>query len=195
MKDNHCYISILSASYVPENGFLECPRINCLVYGNSRAWGKTLDSMSDNVVAEFLMLATLGRPPGNYNKAAAIEATYKGLPRRKILEVLGCSNQQMYNLLAADASFMEEYRQAREAGGEALVESLLTIHEDHPEIEDTNLLRLMSDNIKFCAVKLFPHKYGDRLEIKHGFVDIGSALSEAKQRATIDVTPIPDPFD
>jgi hypothetical protein len=90
---------------------------------------------------------------------------------------------------------MREYRIAREASGEALVESLLTIHEDHPEIEDTNLLRLMSDNIKFCVVKLFPHKYGDRLEIKHGTVDIGSALTEAKQRVTIDITPAPNPFD
>lgn len=141
------------------------------------------------------MAVALGRPPGNYNKEAAIDLAYRGMPRKKIAEALGCTDRNLYHLLAADTSFFREYQLAREAGGEALVESLLTIHEDHPEIEDTNLLRLMSDNIKFCAVKLFPHKYGDRLEIKHGFVDIGSALNEAKQRATIDVTPIPDPFE
>ncbi len=136
----------------------------------------------------------LARPPAIYNKQAALEVAWQGATRKKICAALGCSDRNMSYLLAADASFLLEYNRAREAGGEALVESLLTIHEDHPEIEDTNLLRLMSDNIKFCAVKLFPHKYGDRLEIKHGFVDIGSALNEAKNRAAIDITPQPDPF-
>ncbi len=135
------------------------------------------------------MTLLLGRPPGVYDKEAAIEAAYKGLPLRKILEALGCSDRQFRRMLLTDTSFCQEYNLARDTGGEVLVESLLTIVEDNPTITDSNILRLKSDNIKFCAVKLFPHKYGDRLEVKHSYVDIGSALSEAKGRATIDVTP------
>lgn len=118
---------------------------------------------------------------------AAIAQAFEGKTYSRIIETLGISSDLFLRLRNADAAFNQRFIQAREAGGEAILESLLTLVEDNPDL-DPNLLRIKAECTRFYVVKAFPNKYGDRLEVKHALVDIGSAIADAKQRV-IDITP------
>lgn len=132
----------------------------------------------------------------------AIELAAQGKYVRDIAKALGCSMDHLAVLRARDTHFEKRFCQARILGRELLAESVATITDDDP-FGDPQILRLKSDNMKWFLGVQDPAKYGQRQTVTVESVDLGSALTEARQRANrvIDVTPAmtlieaPDPFE
>lgn len=162
------------------------------MYVNSMARGKMVDFTSDNVVTGSMAL-TLRVAEENIQRA--VELAYEGKPQKQIIQALGCSRDYFFRWKAADTSFAQRLNRARAEGFDSLADDVLTLVDDDLFSTDPQTLKLKSDNMKWYLGVMNPGKYGQRTTVAVEFVDIGAALSEAKGRACIDVTPIPDPFE
>jgi len=140
-------------------------------------------------------------PPENIQKA--LDVASKGGLTRDIVAALGCGETTYWRLRQKDAVFERELQRARAIGRELTAESLTTLVDDDP-FGDPQLLKLKSDNLKWYLGVCDPAKYGQRQTLTVESVDIGAALTEAKDRARlVDITPmpqqietvIPDPFE
>ena len=132
----------------------------------------------------------------------AIELAAQGKFLRDILPQLGLKPQHFLRYRERNPSFEKAFNRARDMGRELIAENIALLVDDDP-FGDPQLLRLKSDNgWKLLAVQ-DPNRYGMRQTVTVESVDLGSALSEARQRANkvIDVTPsltlldAPDPFE
>jgi hypothetical protein len=95
-----------------------------------------------------------------------------------------CENEAMpsrgrvFQWLAENDTFANQYARAREMQTEALVEECLEIADD-PEI-DAAQARIRIDTRKWLAGKLRPKKYGDKLDVDvAGSVTINIAADDA----------------
>jgi len=142
----------------------------------------------------------LNIPRENYDRV--LELACQGKPSKQLIDAMGCSRTQFYKILQNNPSFERELTQARRYGYECLAEGVLAITEDDP-FGDPQILRLKSDNTKWFLGVCEPAKYGMRQTVTVESVDLGSALTEARNRANkvIDITPAmqlvegPDPFE
>ena len=106
----------------------------------------------------------------------------EGQTLQRIADELCISPYTFFQARQHDPVFNQEFMLARQEGINTCVDRLDTIHEEHP---DPQVMRVVSDNIKWKASKLNPAIYGDRLDLNvNHTVDIGGALKEAKQRAS-----------
>ena len=135
-------------------------------------------------------------------QARAIDLAAQGKFLRDILPQLGLKPGQFLRWRARNPSFEREFAQARDMGRELIAENIALLVDDDP-FGDPQLLRLKSDNgWKLLAVQ-DPNRYAMRNTVTIESVDLGSALTEARQRANkvIDITPAmqlleaPDPFE
>jgi hypothetical protein len=132
---------------------------------------------------------------------AAYNLAFDGQPLTKIAEAMGVSRPTFFRLKAADASFAQRLARARAEGYDTIADRVLTLVDDDVFDTDPQTLKLKADNMKWYLGVMNPAKYGLRTTVVTEFVDIGAALSEAKGRATIDITPQPiqlfgpDPFE
>lgn len=140
-------------------------------------------------------------PQENIERALTVAAD--GKPTRDILAALGCGKDTYYKLRQNDAVFERRLQQARIIGREAIAESVAELVDNDP-FGDPQLLRLKSENLKWFLGVQDPARYGQRQTLTVESVDIGAALTEAKNRARlIDITPrspqleqpVPDPFE
>lgn len=137
----------------------------------------------------FMPIPLMTIPPENIERALAVAAD--GKPTRDILAALGCGKDKYYKLRGSDAVFERRLQQARAIGRETLAESVLELVDNDP-FGDPQLLKLKSDNLKWFLGVQDPAKYGQRQTLTVESVDIGAALTEAKNRARlIDITPLP----
>ena len=132
--------------------------------------------------------------PGNLERALTLAS--EGKPHAKIIEALGVSSATYYNLKHADTSFASRMERAREQGAESIMESMLTLIEDNPDL-DPNVLRIKADAYKFYLTRAWSSKYGDQIKVTNVAVDIGTAITDGRQRAgvTIDITPQPQQLE
>lgn len=139
-------------------------------------------------------------PPENVAKAIDLAASGKLL--RDILNHLGLKPGHFLDYRKRNPSFERAFSQARDMGRELICEDIATLVDTDP-FGDPQMLRLKSDNYwKLLAVQ-DPAKYGQRQTVTVESVDLGSALTEARNRANkvIDITPpiqlleAPNPFD
>lgn len=132
----------------------------------------------------------------------AVELAAQGKYIKDIARVLGCAAESIAKLRERDTHFDKRFTRARALGRELVAESVATITDDDP-FGDPQILRLKSDNLKWLLGVQDPAKYGMRQTVTVESVDLGSALTEARQRANkvIDITPAmqlleaPDPFE
>lgn len=165
------------------------------MYGNSTARGKRVDFTSDNVVADHSTMAMCVADLGEDRLETAYNLACEGKPVRQIITALGISRRQYFKLKAIDTSFSQALARARAEGFDTIADDVLTLVDDDLFATDPQTLKLKSDNMKWYLGVMNPARYGMRTTVAVEFVDIGAALSEAKGRACIDVTPIPDPFE
>lgn len=133
----------------------------------------------------------------------ALNLAAEGKPVRTIIASMGCSRTQFYKILQNNPDFEREYSRARKFGFETVAEDVLTLVDDDP-FGDPQLLKIKADNMKWFLGVCDPARYGQRQTLTVESVDIGAALTEAKNRARlIDITPrspqleqpVPDPFE
>ena len=84
----------------------------------------------------------------------------------------------------------EAYARARENYADILVDRLMDIAQDQ---DDPQRARLMCDNVKWCAAKILPKKFGDRTQTvvtgpNDGPVQVQYETSEEAKRALADLT-------
>ena len=134
-------------------------------------------------------------------QSRAIELAAQGKYLRDILPQLGLKPHHFLQYRERNPSFEQAFSRARVMGRELIAENIALLVDDDP-FGDPQLLRLKSDNgWKLLAVQ-DPNRYGMRQTVTVESVDLGSALTEARNRANkvIDVTPAmqlleaPDPF-
>ena len=139
-------------------------------------------------------------PPDNVQKALDLAASGRLL--RDILKQLDLKPGHFLDYRKRNPSFDRAFSQARIMGRELISEDIAALVDTDP-FGDPQMLRLKSDNYwKLLAVQ-DPAIYGMRQTVTVESVDLGSALTEARQRANrvIDVTPAmtlieaPDPFE
>ena len=154
-----------------------------------------LDSTSDNVVADHSTMAMCVADLGEDRLETAYNLACEGRPVKHIIAALGISQRQYFRLKQKDASFAQAVARARAEGFDNIADDILTLVDDDLFVTDPQTLKLKADNMKWYLGVMNPARYGMRTTVAVEFVDIGAALSEAKGRACIDVTPQPDPFE
>lgn len=93
------------------------------------------------------------------------------------------SHAFFFDTIRSSPSYAEMYDRAREARADTLVDEAITIVDTEP---DPNKARVRSDIRRWLASKLQPRTYGDKLDLNvNATVDIGSALLEARKRASL----------
>lgn len=139
-------------------------------------------------------------PPDNVQKALDLAASGRLL--RDILKQLDLKPGHFLDYRKRNPSFDRAFSQARIMGRELISEDIAALVDTDP-FGDPQMLRLKSDNYwKLLAVQ-DPAIYGMRQTVTVESVDLGSALTEARNRANkvIDITPAlemleaPDPFE
>lgn len=139
-------------------------------------------------------------PPDNVQKALDLAASGRLL--RDILKQLDLKPGHFLDYRKRNPSFDRAFSQARIMGRELISEDIAALVDNDP-FGDPQMLRLKSDNYwKLLAVQ-DPAIYGMRQTVTVESVDLGSALTEARNRANkvIDITPAlemleaPDPFE
>jgi hypothetical protein len=100
---------------------------------------------------------------------------------------------EFFKELDLNPQLSDAYARAVRTRAEIMVDEILTISDHDP---DWGRAKLRVDTRKWIASKLNPRVYGDRLDVNvNQTIDIGSALTEARQRAVggstelIDITP------
>lgn len=116
--------------------------------------------------------------------SALLDAICEGIAQGKSARAMcietGISQQTLWNWLAADKSFFEQYARAKELCADFIAEEILEIADDKSgdkkfddngrEITDhefINRSRLRVDARKWYASKLSPKKYGDKIVNEH----------------------------
>lgn len=139
-------------------------------------------------------------PQENVQKALDLAASGRLL--RDILKQLDLKPGHFLDYRKRNPSFDRAFSQARIMGRELISEDIAALVDTDP-FGDPQMLRLKSDNYwKLLAVQ-DPAIYGMRQTVTVESVDLGSALTEARQRANkvIDITPAmtliegPNPFE
>ncbi len=84
----------------------------------------------------------------------------------------------IFNWLAKNKEFLEQYTRAKESSSEALNEMLMDIGDqaiEHAESTDTKVsgaivqaYKLKADNMKWYMSKVKPKKYGDKVDVTSG---------------------------
>ena len=122
----------------------------------------------------------------------------KSLNNRKI------TRYAFFNLIDNNPSLSARYVRAQQLRAELLADEVVDIADEE---SDPQHARNRIDVRKWYASKMQPQKYGERIDLNvNQTVDIGGALLEARQRASLPVieTPklieveslvIPDPYD
>lgn len=103
-----------------------------------------------------------------------------GKSARAMCIEVGISQRVLWNWLAADEAFMQQYARAKELCADVLAEEIIEIaddtrfdvrvKEDGAEVTDNEVVqrsRLRVDARKWYASKLSPKKYGDRVVNEH----------------------------
>jgi len=129
------------------------------------------------------------------NIERAIEVASRGGLTREIVAALGCGQTTYFKLRLTDPVFEREIQRARAIGRELTAENITTLVDDDP-FGDPQLLKLKSDNLKWYLGVCDPAKYGQRQTLTVESVDIGAALTEARNRARlVDITPLPQQIE
>lgn len=100
----------------------------------------------------------------------------------------------VFDHLAADEQFREQYARARESQAHAYADDIVAISDEPAEThEEIAHAKLRIDSRKWVASKLLPKKYGDATLLKHGDAD-GEPLSlgEASTRIATILADIAD---
>jgi len=103
-----------------------------------------------------------------------------GKSARAMCVEVGISQRVLWNWLAADEIFMQQYARAKEICADTLAEEIIEIADDNrfdtrikddgTEVTDNEVVqrsRLRVDARKWYASKLAPKKYGDRITNEH----------------------------
>ena len=141
--------------------------------------------------ADISKVPRIGRPPvkASVNDPAAIELLrdrlVSGLGMHKACEVDECpSETAVYKRMATDEAFARVIARAREARQDAVVEQIIDLA-DSATPENWQVVRLQIWARQWCAAKLAPKKYGDKLEVAQtletGFAE---KLEAARHRAS-----------
>lgn len=99
--------------------------------------------------------------------------------------ITGIDHVTVFRTLEKLPDLRNAYIRAREGRAELYVDQLIDIADNQP---DVNRARVQVDTRKWIASKHDVKTYGDRIDLTvNHVVDIGSALSEAKQRLVVNV--------
>lgn len=135
----------------------------------------------------------VGRP-SEYTEAVALQICERLADGESLRAI--CRDEHMpgrstvFQWLAANKSFADQYAHAREAQADALFEDILEIADDNSgdvkvvgdderEVCNTEFVqraRLRVDARKWMASKLAPKKYGEKLDLSHGG-DVGLTVN------------------
>jgi hypothetical protein len=112
-----------------------------------------------------------------------------GKSARSMCEEVGISQKTLWNWLAEDADFLQQYIRAKEFCADTLFDEIIEIADDRAEdwcdgekggriidYEVVNRSRLRVDARKWCAGKLAPKKYGDKVIAEHQGGDPGKPI-------------------
>lgn len=131
------------------------------------------------------MTTKLGRP-SIYTEELAQEICKKlslGASLRKICEEEGAPDlATVLRWVISRPDFCEQYRKAQEAKGEVLFSELLDMAEADCDPRDVPHLKLKIDTRKWAISKMFPKKYGDKVETVHS----GEVKLEKITRTVVD---------
>ena len=123
----------------------------------------------------------MGRPTKYTDELAdaiceAIATTEKGL--HAIVKDLDCSVVSVFKWIGENENFANKYARAKECQAEYMAQQILTIADDstndvvfgedgsaRPNNEFINRSRLRVDSRKWLASKLYPKKYGDKVDV------------------------------
>ena len=116
-----------------------------------------------------------------------------GRSMKGIIRELGFKPSIIWNMCEKDTVFRDRLSRARIQGVDSLVDDILEISDQEPDVQRA---RLKTDNIKWIASKLQPNKYGDRIDVNvTNSIDLNQAMVEARKRMmakmpqAIDITP------
>ena len=116
-------------------------------------------------------------------KIIALDMAALGFTKRDILEKIMVSPLMFSKYLSIDATFKKQFEQCRETGLHLLADDLITVSET---MEDIGRAKLKSDNLRWLLSRRLSASYGDKITIDvNKTVDIGKALSEARDRASL----------
>ena len=120
----------------------------------------------------------------------AIERMSLGESLRDACRVLGLQETAVRMRIIRSPSLSDVYARARENYADILVDRLMDIAQDQ---DDPQRARLMCDNVKWCASKILPKKFGDRTQTvvtgaDDGPVKIEYASSQDARQALAEIT-------
>lgn len=99
------------------------------------------------------------------------------------IQKVGWNAKQYYRMRHEQPAFDLAVLRAREMAQDAWVDKLPEIAQNEPDVQRA---RLLSDNVKWAAARIKPRAYGDRIDVNvTQTIDIGSALSEARNRLAL----------
>jgi len=112
---------------------------------------------------------------------AILEVAISGGTLTDMADAACISVKQLYYCRQSDPLLRSQVAEAQQEGIHHTVDRLVNIQE---EFDDPQVMRVVSDNIKWRASKLMPKVYGDRIDLNvTQTLDIKTALDEAKSRA------------
>lgn len=135
-------------------------------------------------------MTKVGRPKGlvvSYTEEQvnlAIELAAIGEPLKVIVGELLTTEYRFWKYRQEYPDFDKIFCSARNEGLEHLADALITLADEY---QDVQRARLKSDNYKWLLSKRKPAVYGDKVDIHVSqTIDIGTALKEARQRASLN---------
>lgn len=115
----------------------------------------------------------------------ALSLASEGRTAKYIRDIILCSQHKFRAHCERCPTFAMAFIRARQEGLEEIADSLQTMADDE---KDVLRARLKSENLRWILSKRKPHVYGDRIEVNlNQNIDIGQALTDARNRALPDV--------
>ncbi len=128
-----------------------------------------------------------------HQKEYVLAQVATGRTIKSLSKELGFKLSIIWHMCEQDTVFRDGLARARVQGVDSLVDDILEISDEEPDVQRA---RLKTDNIKWIASKLQPNKYGDRIDVNvTNSIDLNQAMVEAKKRMmekmpqVIDITP------
>lgn len=130
------------------------------------------------------------------------EGLAEGKSARSMCDEIGISQKTLWNWLAADEEFLQQYTRAKEVGCDRLFDEILAIADDRTadivtddngrvitDHEVINRSRLRVDARKWYLSKLAPKKYGDKLINTHEGGDPANPIQQTITVSFVDAKP------
>ena len=129
-----------------------------------------------------------------------LNAAREGKSLREISASMGCNYTTLCWFRRNHTLFSNLLNKALEDGWHLQADSLISLHRDNSDL-DPQILRMLSDNIKWLLSRRYRRVYGESIEVTYTEKpSVTTAIADARQRAisahVVDgsIEP-PDPFD